>query len=131
MTIEIWDTQDPRDHGWAWRTGGGSGRMDVEPGVRPAAGTRAAADGLRGHTVVVHDRHEKGVSMTTYTTIDSGGDSCGHRHRSIKQAVLCLRSHRQQCARRHEYSDRLVRRTDDRPFDALESQMVFDLRLWM
>ena len=49
---------------------------------------------------------------TTYTARGRVRGSCGHKHRSIRTAAICVRRDYVGCERQGGYSDRTVVRTD-------------------
>jgi hypothetical protein len=51
--------------------------------------------------------------MTTYTTIGNVRGTCGHKHRGLRTAALCVRGDRSGCKAVGGYSDRHVQRTDN------------------
>ena len=62
-----------------------------------------------------------------YTTKGSVRGCCGHKHRSLKAAVQCLRSDQTGCARQGGYSDRQITRTDGSELDEGEIYAIDNL----
>lgn len=64
---------------------------------------------------------------TTYTTCGDVRGSCGHNHRRVAAAVLCLISDRDGCQSQGGYSDRVVIALDDgepRPLNVCEEDTI-------
>ena len=62
--------------------------------------------------------------MTTYTTIGSVRGCCGHKHRTIKAAVDCIKRDQSGCAIQGGYSDRDVRRSGGAELSDSEQELV-------
>lgn len=63
----------------------------------------------------------------SYESSGSVRGSCGHRHRSIRMAYLCLCADRLGCRMQGGYSDRDVSRCDGEPFSQVELVELWEL----
>lgn len=65
--------------------------------------------------------------MTIYTTVGSVRGTCGHKHRTLKRAYLCMASDSSACRKMGGYSDRHIERVfsdHNRPLTPAEDEWV-------